>query len=132
MYFIAPMRERLQALLVSAPPDLVLGSVLLFWPGVWQELVHPDAIGTVFYPFQQVGVGLLVRVALAVLAWRRGGPWLTALAAAWFIEVPGELFAIWRVGDAGPWADWVHAGRALLTAGIGLWLWRLRPAETLS
>ncbi len=126
MYFTAPVKDRSKALIaVLALLEVALGGLLLLCPGFWQELVHPDAIGTIFYPLQQTGVIWITRGLLAGIAWRRRGLYVVALSAAFLIEAPSELFAVWRVGDAGPWAGWVHAGRAVFCVGAGVWLWRL-------
>ncbi len=103
--------------------DLFLGITLLVWPGVWQEGVHPWAMGSVFYPIQRLGAAWMGRALLAVLALRGGRPWLIALAGAWSLDIPGDLLLAWRVSDTGPWVTWVYLGHALVCIRVVHWLY---------
>lgn len=108
------MNRRLALTLAAlAALDAVVGGWLLVWPGAWQELVHPLAMGTVFYPVQRQGVVWLARAAVEVHAARRptsGRLW--AVAALWAVEVPAALLVAWRTADTGALAAAVHLGVA--------------------
>lgn len=124
------MSRRLALTLIAlAVIDLVVGAWLLVWPGAWQELVHPLAMGTVFYPLQRQGVVGLGRAALEALTARR--PTATRLAmvtALWAVEVPAALLVAWRTADTGPLAAAVHLGVAALALAASVGLWRARRA----
>ncbi len=123
------MTRRQQAgLLALATLDLVGGCVLLVWPGLWQELWHPRAMGTVFYPLQFTGSVWLCRGLLALVALRRPR-WRLALAGMWGAEVPGMLLLAWRTASTGPWTLWFYVGRALISVGAALALWRAVPRD---
>lgn len=119
------------ALIALAAIDLVVGGWLLVWPGAWQELVHPLAMGTVFYPLQRQGAIWLGRAALEALTARRPTPTrLAMLATLWALEVPAALLVAWRTADTGPWAAAAHLGVAALALLASVGLWRARRAAT--
>lgn len=113
-----------RALYALALLDLLGGGFLLGWPGAWQELAHPAAMGTVFYTVQRQGATWLGRAGLALWLTRRPGPigW-AALGGAWAIEVPGAALVAWRTAGTGP-GPWIQAGLALLAAVIAGLCWR--------
>ncbi len=118
------MKPRLRyGLLALVVVDLFLGTALLVWPGVWQEGVHPWAMGTVFYPIQRLGAAWIGRAVLAACALRGGRSWLIALAGAWSLDIPGDLLLAWRTFDTGPLATWVYIGHALVCVGVVCWLY---------
>jgi len=112
--------------LVLALFDVVAGLMLVVWPGVWQEMVHPLAMGTVFYPVQRHGALWLGRAGLTLLAARRPDPMrLSAVAAAWWLDVPGALLLAWRTAHTGPWAGAIHVALALVAFTAGVIVWRI-------
>ncbi|MCA9539092.1 MAG: hypothetical protein KC620_09395 [Myxococcales bacterium] len=99
--------------------DVLLGVALICWPGAWQEVVHPLAVGTTFYAVQRQGALWLARGLAAAFLVRRSGPLgLAALALAWAVEVPADALLAWRTGDTGPLAAAVYASHALLAIGV--------------
>ncbi len=124
------MKPKLRyGLLALGAIDLLLGTLLLVWPGVWQEGVHPWAMGTVFYPIQRLGAAWLGRALLTVVALRSGRSWLFVLAGAWALDIPGDLLLAWRVADTGPWVVWIYVGHALVCAWAVHWLYRAAREE---
>jgi hypothetical protein len=124
------METRLRyGLLALAVVDLSLGTFLLFWPGAWQELVHPWAMGTVFYPVQRLGAAWLGRALIACFAAGRGGVWITVLAGAWSLDLPGDILLAWSVADTGPLVAGVYLGHAALTVLEVHRLWRATREE---
>lgn len=122
-------------LLALAVGDLLGGLLLTVWPGVWQEWVHPLAMGTVFYPVQRHGALMLGRAGLTVWAARRPDRVrMTAVAVAWGLEVPGALLLAWRTAGTGP-AEVVYGAIALvalaIAMGVGRWLRRSAPEHRL-
>ncbi len=112
-------------LLCLAGLDLLAGTLLLLWPGYWQEVLHPLAMGTTFYPLQRTGVVWLARALVSVAAARGGSPRLTAaVAMLWAVEVPGDLLVGWRTAGTGPYAAWFWAGRAVVASLVAARLWR--------
>ncbi len=106
--------------------DILAGGLLLLWPGFWQEVLHPLALGTTFYPLQRLGVVWLTRAVATVIAARGGHPlWLAAVAGAWAVEVPADLLVGWRTAGTGPIAVWFYAGRAVFAAAVARKLWRV-------
>ncbi len=105
--------------------DVLLGATLIGWPGIWQELLHPAAMGTVFYPVQRTGTLWLARGLFAGwAAWSRR-PWAArAVAVAWALDVPGDLLLAWRVGDTGPWTGPAYLGRAAFAVAVAIGLGR--------
>lgn len=113
------------SLAALAVVDLLGGTLLVVWPGVWQELLHPLAMGTVFYPVQRQGALWLARAVVEVAAARRPRPErLRVVAALWAVEVPAALFVAWRTAHTGAAAAPVHVILALVGAGVALILWR--------
>ena len=105
--------------------DVGAGTLLLLWPGLWQEVLHPLAMGSTFYPLQRVGAVWLMRALVTLYAVRRpGARWLAAVAWLWAVEVPGDLLLSWRTAGTGPLAAWFYAGRATLAAVVGARAWR--------
>lgn len=126
-----PVNPRIpRALYALAVIDLFAGAWLLGWPGAWQEVMHPLAMGTVFYPIQRQGAAWFGRAGLALWAARRPGPLpLALLAGAWAIEVPAAALVAWRTGGIGRgW--WIHGLLALFAAGIAWCLWRAARGDT--
>ncbi len=112
------------ALYALAALDLLAGAWVLGWPGAWQEVMHPLAMGTVFYPIQRQGALWFGRAGLALWAAARRSPGaLQALAGAWMIEVPAAALIAWRTAGLGPGA-WVHVGLAVFAAAVAWGLWR--------
>lgn len=122
-------------LAVGALCDLGLGLWWLLVPGLWQELVHPWALGEAFWWLHAAGALRLARFGLGVVVWRRvawlayasatpaagavavlrpGALGAAALAGSWGLECPGALLLAWQVGDAGPMARIVHVAAGLL------------------
>lgn len=94
--------------------ECLLGCFVLFWPGAWQEAVHPLAMGTVFYPLQAMAAGWLLRGGLTVAAARSASA--RGLArGAWILEIPFSAVFLIRAGLLGPWAAVIHGGRLVLT-----------------
>lgn len=118
------------ALLSLVALDVVAGGLLLFWPGVWQELLHPAAMGTTFYPLQRLGAAWVARGCLTGVAAARGSALLVAaVAGAWMVEVPADLLVGWRTAGTGPWTGWFYAGRAVLAAAVAVGLWRVAQTK---
>lgn len=95
--------------------ECLLGVLVLIVPGVWQEAIHPRAMGTVFYPLQAMAAGWILRGILTVWAPRRlhgiiGGTWL--------LEVPVSVTFWVRAGLLGPWAAPVHALRLAMAVTV--------------
>lgn len=102
--------------------DGLLGTLLVVWPGAFQEWVHPDAIGTVFYPLQSTGAIYLARALLGVMIISRRPVWgRTALGAAWLVDGPAGLLLAWRTATTGPLALWVHGIHGAIALAFGLW-----------
>lgn len=120
------MSRRISPLLVAlAVVDVFGGVLLVVWPGVWQELLHPLAMGTVFYPVQRQGALWLGRAVVEVAAARRPQPArLWAVAALWAVEVPAALLVAWRTAHTGAAAAPVHVALALVGLGVAVILWR--------
>lgn len=117
--------RRVLALVALAAVDIITGTVLVVWPGLWQEIAHPLAMGTVFYPVQRYGALALGRAALAGWAARRPTPTrLAALSGAWLLEVPGALLLAWRTAHTGPFAALLYGGLAIGGLVVGIALWR--------
>ncbi len=121
----------MRTILVSlAVFDVLVGGLLLLWPGFWQEVLHPYAMGTNFYPLQRLGVVWLGRAAATFVAARRADPlWLAAVAGLWAVEVPADLLVGWRTAGTGPATVWIYAGRAVLAASAGGFLWRAAQSK---
>lgn len=112
-----------RALYALALLDLLGGAMLLGWPGAWQELAHPLAMGTVFYPVQRHGAMWFGRAGLALWAARGPARRRAALAGAWALEVPGAALLAWRTVGTGP-GPWFYAGLAVFAGAVATWLWR--------
>lgn len=111
-------------LLALALVDLMGGLLLTVWPGVWQEWVHPLAMGTVFYPVQRHGALMIGRAGLTAWAARRpDATRLTMVSACWLLEVPGAMLLGWRTAGTGPMAAMVYgligAVALAITVGVG-------------
>ncbi len=118
------------ALVTLAVLDMLAGGLLILWPGFWQEVLHPLAMGTTFYPLQRLGAVWLTRAAVTAVAAHNGRPlWLVAVAGAWIVEVPADLLVGWRTAGTGPGTVWFYAGRAVLAALVGAWLWRVAQTK---
>ena len=122
------MSTRLRAALcLLAVLDAAAGGLLVCWPGAWQEVLHPEAIGSTFYPLQYTGAVWLARAALTVWVAARRPDARALVGAAWAVEVPAELLMAARTVGAGSWAVPFHLGRAALAAAVGVSLmWRVR------
>jgi hypothetical protein len=116
------MRGRLIIMLWAlAALDLLSGCLLLVWPGAWQELVHPGAVGTTFYALQQAGMVWIARgLVTAWAARRRSAKLVFGVGLAWGLAVPGELLLAWRVGDTGPYALGVHLAIAAFSVLVAV------------
>lgn len=109
--------------------DLLLGALLVLAPGLWQEALHPAAMGTTAYPLQRTGALWLTRGA--VTAWAVAGrrpQWAAGVALCWGLEAPGDLLLAWRVSDTGPWTGPAYLGRALLALAVAFKLGRAARA----
>lgn len=139
---------------MGAGLDLLIGALWLLWPGLWQELVHPWAMGSTFDALQARGVARLSRAALWGWVWHRRaraqrqvagalaspaqGPAVEILrigqlglllVGAWVTEILPELLSSWQMGGAGPVAWIVHLVMALcaLVMSVAAWRWAGAP-----
>ncbi len=108
--------------------DLMAGAFLVGWPGAWQEALHPEVPGGIFYPLQFTGAVWMARGALTIWVAARRPAARALVGAAWGIEAPAELLLAARTLGAGPWALPFHLGRATLAAAVALWSLR-RPTH---
>jgi hypothetical protein len=110
-----------------AVADLVVGAFALFWPGAWQELLHPEAMGTTFYHLQRAGTVWLVRSGVAIAVAVRPGPGAAVvLAGLLSVEGPADLLLAWQAADTGALAAPLYALRGALGLGAAGLLWRAR------
>ena len=116
----------LRMLLVSlALVDLVGGVVTVVWPGLWQEILHPLAVGTTFYHLQRTGAVWLARSALTFWAVGSRDPRSRLIVASlWAVEIPAELLMVVRLQGAGPIAEAYHLVRAVAVVPVCLVLRR--------
>ena len=112
-------------LILLAATDLAGGLLLVSWPGVAQELLHPHAIGTTFYPLQRIGAVWLARAALGIAAAIRPSRGRChAVAAGWSLDVLADLLMVVRTAGAGPYAIPFHIAHAVIAAAATAWLMR--------
>lgn len=118
-------RLTLPILATLAALDLVGAVLLVVWPGVWQELLHPLAMGTVFYPVQRQGALWLGRAVAEVHAARRRTPVrLAVVGALWAVEVPAALLLAWNTAHTGPAAAPVYTALAVIGCAVSIGMWR--------
>lgn len=117
-----PVRWALASLAVL---DLVAGTILVVWPGVHEELLHPDAMARTFHALQRTGAAWLARGGLALFAAARRDARLTSgVALMWAAEAPGALLLAWRTADTGPHTGVAYAAQAALALIVAVGLWR--------
>ena len=104
---------------------MLLGTFLLLWPGVWQEWVHPLAMGTTFYHLQRIGALWCLRGGIELWSGVRGETRLASLLSIWWVgEFFGDTLLAWRTADTGEWVTMIYGTRAVLDLGVAWLLWR--------
>ena len=78
--------------------DVLIALVLLFWPALWHEWLHPTIIRTTFYVPQALGAVLVFRFLVTVFCLRRpSDTGRVGLAYLWGAQVP--FFGILILGS---------------------------------
>ena len=100
---------------VLGAADIIFGILLIFWPGVWHELVHGWVERTTFYLAQGVGVTLLAR---GIVVLRRAD-----VGRLYALTVPGVVFLAWITAETGPISLVFYLSLVALWCG-GAWCFR--------
>jgi hypothetical protein len=105
------------AVALFALSDLAAGLVLLWLPGLVEELLHPLAMATTFRLHQWLGVVALGRGVVGAYAALRGDVRrLGSLALLWALPVPADALLAWNTADTGPRAALAYGLHAALSA----------------
>ncbi len=105
------------AVALFALSDLAAGLVLLWLPGLVEELLHPLAMATTFRLHQWLGIVALGRGVVGAYAAARGDRrHLGSLALLWALPVPADALLAWSTADTGPRTLLALAGRAVVGA----------------
>lgn len=86
--------------------DVCLGICLLFWPGVWHELLHGTVERTTFFALHAAGLMLITRGVAAFLL-NDSTPGLYALTA------PAAFYLAWSTAGTSIWAAPVYSALGL-------------------
>ena len=94
--------------------DVCLGICLLFWPGVWHELLHGAVERTTFFVLHAAGLMFITRGVASVFMnpstprlYALTAPavfylaWTTAGTSAWALPVYSALGLLWLIGEGG-------------------------------
>lgn len=98
--------------------DVVSGTLMIVWPALWHEWIHPGLTAPALFTWQYLGALFLTRgIYIGCQRWRRRpvGP------AIWWLECPGDLLLWWRLnpieGGGAPFYL-IRGGVALLAAWL--------------